>query len=61
MYLENDLSEISCPKCNENNDNLEVIRMFVFTKNNLGKEPYFDIKCYNCNEIFTSQVCVSSD
>lgn len=61
MYLENDLSEISCPKCNENNDNLEVFRMFVFTKSNHGKEPYFDIKCYNCNEIFTSQVCVPSD
>jgi hypothetical protein len=61
MYIESDLSEIACPKCNKNNDNLEVIRMYVFTQSNYGKEPYYDIKCYNCNELFTSQVCVSID
>jgi hypothetical protein len=61
MYLENDLSEITCPKCNMNNDNLELLRMYVFTLSNYGKEPYYDIQCYNCNEIFTAQVYVPDD
>ena len=62
MYLETDLSEITCPKCyNNSNDNLEILRMYVFTRSNYEKEPYYDIKCYNCNEIFTSQVYVSDD
>lgn len=61
MYVENDLSEITCPKCNRNNANLEVMRMYVFTRSNHGKEPYYDIKCCDCNEIFTSQVYVSID
>jgi hypothetical protein len=61
MYIESDLSEIACPKCNNNNDVLEVIRMYVFTRSNYGKEPYYDIKCHNCNEVFTLQVYVSTD
>jgi hypothetical protein len=44
-----------------NNDNLELLRMYVFTLSNYGKEPYYDIQCYNCNEIFTAQVYVPDD
>ena len=43
MYLENDISAVVCPKCNKNNDNLEVLRMHVFTQSNFGKHPYYDI------------------
>ena len=61
MYIESDLSEIACPKCNNNNDVLEVIRMYVFTRSNYGKQPCYNIKCYNCNEVFTLQIYVSTD
>ena len=59
MYLENDISTIVCPKCNENN--LEVLRMHVFTRSNFGKHPYYDILCNDCNKVFTSQTYLSSD
>lgn len=61
MYLENDISLVVCPKCNKNNDNLEVLRMHVFTKSNFGKHPYYDIKCNNCHKIFTSEAYLSTD
>ena len=59
MYLENDLSAVICPKCNKNN--LEVLRMHVFTRSNLGKHPYYDIKCNNCDKVFTLEVYLSTD
>ncbi len=61
MYAANDLPDIVCPNCNAINESLEVIRMYVFTQSTFGKEPYYYIKCNNCNENFTSQVYVSDD
>ena len=61
MYLENNISTIECPKCNKNNDDLEVLRLHVFTRSNSGKNPYYDIKCNNCHKVFTSQVYVSAN
>ena len=58
MYLENDISTIECPKCNKNNDNLEMLRLHVFTQSSSGKNPYYDIKCYNCDKVFTKQVFI---
>jgi hypothetical protein len=53
MSLEYDLSSIFCPKCQKNNDNLEVERLHIFTDAyKSDKLPYYDIKCKNCDEIF---------
>lgn len=59
MYIENDISTVVCPKCDKNN--LEVLRMYVFTRSNIDKHPYYDIFCNDCNKIFTSQTYLSSD
>ena len=59
MYLENDISAVECPKCNKNN--LEVLRMHVFTQSNIGKHPYYDIVCNDCHKGFTSQLYLSID
>ena len=61
MYLENDISSVECPKCNKNRDNLEVLRIHVFTRNNFGKHPYYDIICNDCEKIFTSPGQLSID
>ena len=50
-----------CPKCNKNSDNIEVLRMHVFTRSNFGKHPYYDILCNDCHKVFTSPVYVSID
>ncbi len=46
-------------KCNKNN--LEVLRMHVFTQSNIGKNPYYDIQCNNCHKVFTSQAYLSTE
>jgi hypothetical protein len=56
MYFEHDLSAIKCPKCYKNNDDLEVIGMHIFPYSEGDRFPYYDIKCYNCNKVFTKQV-----
>lgn len=61
MYLENDISLVVCPKCNKNNNNLEVLRMHVFTQSNFDKHPYYDLICNDCHKLFTSQVYLSVD
>ena len=59
MYIENDISRAVCPKCDKNN--LEVLRMHVFTRSNFGKHPYYDMVCNDCHKGFTSQVYLSID
>jgi hypothetical protein len=59
MYVENEISEMECPKCNKNN--LEVLRMHVFTRSNYGKHPYYEIICNCCHKVFTSPACLSID
>ena len=56
MYFEHDLSAIKCPKCYENNDDLEVIGIHVFPYSEGDRFSYYDIKCYNCNKVFTKKV-----
>lgn len=53
MSFEFDLSTIVCPICQNNNDKLEVIGLHVFTKDNNDIHPYYDIKCFSCDKIFT--------
>ncbi len=55
MSFEYDLSLIVCPKCHENNDNLEVTGLHVFTSDEGDRPSYYDIWCYNCREIFTKR------
>ena len=59
MYLENDISSVVCPKCDKNN--LEVLRMHVFTRSNFDKHPYYDLICDVCQKVFTSPVLISVD
>ena len=61
MYVENDISAVVCPKCNKNNDNLEILRMHVFIRSNFGKHPYYDIICNDCHKVFTSQLYLAVD
>ena len=61
MYLENYISAVEYPKCNRNNDNLEVLRMHVFTQSNFGKHPYYDIICNDCHKVFTSRAYFSPE
>ncbi len=58
MSFEYDLSSIVCPKCHENNDNLEVTGLHIFTSDDIYKPSYYDIKCYNCQEVFTKRTPV---
>ena len=60
MSFEFDLSSIVCPKCDRNNDNLEVIGLHVFTDDKSNISPYYDIKCFNCHKVFTidSPLCI---
>ena len=53
MSFEFDLSSIVCPTCHNNNDNLEVIGLHVFTSDLSNLFPYYDIKCFNCHTVFT--------
>ena len=55
MSLEYDLSSIVCPKCHMNNDNLEVKGLHIFTADNNNKFPYFEIKCFNCHDVFSKR------
>lgn len=52
MYFEYNLSTIACPKCQKNEDNLEVMRLHVFTSNISDRVPFYDIKCLCCHEEF---------
>ena len=61
MSFEYDLSSIVCPKCHGNNDNLEVIGLHIFTSENNGRLPYYDIKCYSCYEVFTKRATICLD
>ena len=38
-----------------NNDNLEVKGLHIFTADNNNKFPYFEIKCFNCHEVFSKR------
>ena len=61
MYLENDISEVVCPKCNKNNDNLEVLGCMFLHKVTLENICIYDIICSSCHKVFTSQVYLSID
>jgi hypothetical protein len=58
MYFEYDLSSIVCPRCYKNNDDLEVIGMHVFPYSEGDRFPYYNIKCHNCDKVFTKQVFI---
>jgi len=55
MSFEYDLSLIVCPKCQQNNDNLEVIGLHIFTFDKNNNLPYYAIKCHDCSEVFNKQ------
>lgn len=52
MSFEYDLSSIACPKCQKKDDNLEVMRLHIFTADESNRLPYYDIECRSCHEIF---------
>lgn len=58
MVLVYDLSSITCPKCDLNNDEIEIIGEYVFYRKD-GILQSYDFICHCCQIVFAKQVTLS--